>query len=100
MTVATAIEACDPLGPTPAHKNWRHANWLNRVSVANKQDFARLQGFDFVMTDIKVRGGTPDQHLAGDPPQWPKPMYQLPSSSSAAILLSMRWRAPVDNVVS
>ena len=54
ITVATAIEACDPEGPAPAHKQWRHANWLNRISVANKQDYARLQGFDFVMTAIKV----------------------------------------------
>ena len=55
ITVATAVEPCDPLGPTPAHKNWRGANWLNRVSVANKQDFARLQGFDFVVTAVAVR---------------------------------------------
>ena len=55
VTVATAIEPCDPNGPTPAHKNWRHANWLNWVSVVNKQDYARLQGFDFTVTALQVR---------------------------------------------
>ncbi len=56
VTVATAIEPCDPNGPTPAHKNWRHANWLNWVSVVNKQDYARLQGFDFMVTALQVPG--------------------------------------------
>jgi hypothetical protein len=55
VTVATAIEPCDPNGPTPAHKNWRHANWLNWVSVVNKQDYARLQGFDLMVVAIEVR---------------------------------------------
>ena len=55
VTVATAIEPCDPNGPTPAHKNWRHANWLNWVSVVNKQDYARLQGFDLMVTALQVR---------------------------------------------
>ncbi len=55
VTVATAIEPCDPNGPTPAHKNWRHANWLNWVSVVNKQDYARLQGFDFMVAALQVR---------------------------------------------
>ena len=55
VTVATAIEPCDPNGPTPAHKNWRHANWLNWVSIVNKQDYVRLQGFDLMVVAIGVR---------------------------------------------
>ena len=54
VTVATAVEPCDPDGPTPAHKSWRHANWLNWVSIVNKQDYARLQGFDFMVVAVQV----------------------------------------------
>ena len=34
---------------------WQRADWLNRMSVANKQDFARLQGFRFLFTHVMAR---------------------------------------------
>ena len=72
-------------GPDPAHKYWEHGDWLNWISIANKQaresgfllhqtlcvrtpgfsgshaanvpmqDYARLHGFDFIMTAVRVR---------------------------------------------
>ena len=55
VVVATAVTGCDPEGGGVPSKSWRHADWLNRVSVASKQDFARLQGFRFVFIHADVR---------------------------------------------
>lgn len=55
ITVATGIEFCNPEGPDPAHAAWETGDWLNAISVANKQDYARLHGFDFILTVVRVR---------------------------------------------
>ena len=54
VLVATAVSGCDPEGSDPAAGPWRCADWLNRLSIANKQDFARLHGFRFMLINVKV----------------------------------------------
>ena len=58
MLVATAAAGCNPTGQGLPSQTWQHADWLNRLSVANKQDFARLQGFRFLVTHVKARPGS------------------------------------------
>lgn len=53
VVVATAVAGCTP--SEDGSDAWRHADWLNRVSVANKQDYARLQGFRFIFVHADVR---------------------------------------------
>lgn len=66
VVVATAIAGCDPgtvfdhnyyIPPAvgSAHDSWQYADWLNRISVANKQDYARLQGYRFLFHHENVR---------------------------------------------
>ena len=60
VVVATAVAGCAPCaepGSGTACDSWQHADWLNRISVANKQDYARLQGFRFIFIHAKVRTG-------------------------------------------
>ena len=39
--------------------NRKYSHWLNHMSVANKQDHARLRGYEFVLEAVKVRGAAP-----------------------------------------
>jgi len=55
VLVATAVAGCDPGGPGLPSRTWQRADWLSRLSVASKQDFARLQGFRFLFTHVKAR---------------------------------------------
>ena len=55
ITVGTAVAGCRPSNESSQPDAWRHADWLNRVSIANKQDFARLQGFRFMLIHTTVR---------------------------------------------
>ena len=52
--MATAISGCDPEMSDNNAATWQRADWLNRLSVANKQDFARLHGFRFMLITIQV----------------------------------------------
>ena len=54
VLVATAVSVCEEEGPHAAVGTWRRADWLNSLSIANKQDFARLHGFRFMLTSVKV----------------------------------------------
>lgn len=54
VTVVTAVAGCDPAGGGLPSQTWQHADWLNRISIANKQDYARLQGFRFIFLHVKV----------------------------------------------
>ena len=66
VVVATAVAGCVPCaepGLGTACDSWQHADWLNCISVVNKQDYARLQGFRFIMIHAKVRRGS-----ASEPP--------------------------------
>jgi hypothetical protein len=58
VLVATAISGCDPEGSSVAAATWQQADWLNRLSVANKQDFARLHGFRFMLTAVQASTGS------------------------------------------
>ena len=42
----------------PEYKKYSH--WLNQMSVANKQDHARLRGWEFVLEAVKVSTALPD----------------------------------------
>ena len=55
VLVATAMAGCNPNGTGLPSQTWQRADWLNRLSIANKQDFARLQGFRFLFTHVKAR---------------------------------------------
>lgn len=69
VVVATAVAGCDPgtqfndfnfykpPAVGSATESWRHADWLNRISVASKQDYARLQGARFMFVHAHVRSG-------------------------------------------
>ena len=58
VLVATAVAGCNPDGGGLPSQTWQRADWLNHLSIANKQDFARLQGFRFLFTHVKARGRT------------------------------------------
>lgn len=55
VVVATAVVGCHPDGSSLASKAWQQADLLNRISIANKQDYARLQGFRFILVHGDVR---------------------------------------------
>lgn len=55
MVVVTAVAGCRPNDSSEASQSWQQADWLNRVSIANKQDYARLQGFRFIIVHVQVR---------------------------------------------
>ncbi len=57
VLVATAVAGCDPRGTGLPSRTWQRADWLSRLSVASKQDFARLQGFRFLFIHVKARPG-------------------------------------------
>jgi len=56
VTIVMPITVCKPEDPDNLHNKpeyKKYSHWLNQMSVANKQDHARLRGWEFVLEAVK-----------------------------------------------
>jgi len=52
VAVGAAVAGCEPRTPE-GKQPWKHADWLSRMSIANKQDYARVHGYEFILEVVR-----------------------------------------------
>lgn len=52
VAIATVITTCKPRENVRSEEHCRYSNWLNQLSISNKQDHARLRGYEFIVEAV------------------------------------------------